>query len=169
MGSTVTWIPIEVLVGLVPQTCHSWHCSQMRTSCSSLSWQLPYFEERARSAGQVLGKRENLGSFSVFGQNWLNAELAVQTAHIWGPSLDMGISDKPFKIEDLSLEVHMSSIEDRRIVLYCLENSGASGCNRIGAASQAVLIEEEQIDFNKRNEYKYFEWRKGESREIMFD
>lgn len=136
----------------------------MRTSFSSLSWQFYYFEEWARSAGQVLGKRENLGSFSVFGQNWLNGELVVQTAHIWRPSLDGGISDMPFKIEDLSLKGHASTIRDRRLVPHCLENSWALGHDRIGAASQAVLIEEEQIDFNKRNEYKYYEWRKGGSR-----
>ena len=26
-----------------------------------------------------------------------------------------------------------------------------------------------RIDFNKRNEYKYCEWRKGDSSTIMFD
>lgn len=75
----------------------------------------------------------------------------------------------PFKIEDGSAEGHTSTMEDRMLVPHCLENRWVSGFRRIGAASQTVLIEQERIDFNKRNEYKYCEWRKGESRQIMFD
>lgn len=51
---------------------------------------------------------------------------------------------------------------DGRLAVRCLGK-------RRGAASQAELTEEEQVDFNKRNEYKYCEWRKEESSEIMFD
>jgi hypothetical protein len=62
-----------------------------------------------------------------------------------------------------------SIIEDRALVPHCLEYRWVSGFRRIRAASQTILIEQEQKDFNKRNEYKYCEWRKGESRQIMFD
>jgi len=50
-----------------------------------------------------------------------------------------------------------------------IENRGVWGFGWIAAAVRAVLIEREQVDFKERNEYKYFEWRKGESREIVFD
>lgn len=48
----------------------------------------------------------------------------------------------PFKMEDLILEGHASTIGNRRLVLPCLENGWVSGSGRIGAATQAVLIEQ---------------------------
>lgn len=75
----------------------------------------------------------------------------------------------PFKIEGRSTEGRASTMEDRKLAPHCLENRQVAGFSRIGAASQTFLIEWEQIDFNKRNECKYCEWRKGESGQIMFD
>lgn len=58
-----------------------------------------------------------------------------------GPRLDEASLKMPFKMEDLILEGHASTIGNRRLVLPCLENRWVSGSGRIGAATQAVLIE----------------------------
>lgn len=75
----------------------------------------------------------------------------------------------PFRWEDLILRDHTNTIGDGSLALHCLENRWvaelpnrscqSSSFNRVG-----------RIDFNKRNEYKYCEWRKGDSRNaIIFD
>lgn len=67
------------------------------------------------------------------------------------------------------MEGHGSTFTDRTSAFHCLENGLVSGFGRAGASTQVVLIEMEHADFKKRNECKYCEWRKRESREIMFD
>ena len=48
----------------------------------------------------------------------------------------------PFKMEDLILEGHATTVGSRKLVLPCLESRWVSGSGRIGAASQAVSIEQ---------------------------
>lgn len=75
----------------------------------------------------------------------------------------------PSKKEIRAWKATGAHFTDRRPALHCLENGLVSGFGRTGAATQAILIEKEQVGFQERNEYKYCEWRKRESREIVFD
>lgn len=53
-----------------------------------------------------------------------------------------GISDVPFREGRWESRRLGSTIEDRLLVPHCLENRWAAGSRRIGAATQAALIEQ---------------------------
>ena len=88
-GRDTRWNPGVSAPGAQRRTTQ--HRSWRKTSCSSLS---RGYNTSARGEDEQGGcrGRGKIGIFSVFGQNWLNAELVVQLP-TFGTSLRRGISE----------------------------------------------------------------------------